>query len=527
VSEYRNVVEPFLANVEKFPDRLAVVYEGDRLTYDGLYDDVRRCAQVMYDRGVRPQDKVAFILPNRAEVIIVYLAIEYMGAVAVPMNFRLIPREIAYLANSVDAKMLLFDQRFEDRIQEARPELHDGIDMVAVGKEYGYAPRLWKMAEAVEEITVPLYTGGGLARIQFTGGTSGVPKGACRTHAADLVELHSVSASNGMLEMDHPTALIQCPLEHHGGHSWFMSSLAAGATVVVCGKFNPEKIYAQIDEHQVTHMILLPPTTYLRLVRDPSRSRFDLSSVRIVQSAAGQTTPEIIEGVFEAFPNADFNYGWGQTESGTGTSMRMTREMYRAHDPKLASVGKPMETLVLKIVDDDGQELSVGQPGEALAKGPTIMEGYYNQPELTAKAFTSDGWLRTGDIMYRDEDGYYYLTSRKKDMIKSGGENVFINEVQTAILRNPKVADCVVFGTKDPVMGEAVAAVVQPVPGATLTAEEVQDTCKQFIASYKKPRYIEFIDDIGRDDAGKVRLQTIKEYFDSKRAEHEAAGAAK
>lgn len=526
MNEYHNVVEPFLANVKRFPDRLAVVYEEDRLTYAGLLDDVKRCAQVFYDRGVRPQDKVAFILPNRAEVIIAYLAIEYLGAVAVPMNFRLIPREIAYLANSVDAKMLLFDQRFEDRIQEARPELHDGIDFVAVGKEYGYAPRLWKMAEAVSDITVKMYDGDGLARIQFTGGTSGVPKGACRTHAADLVELHAVSASNGMLETDHPTALIQCPLEHHGGHSWFMSSLAVGATVVVCGKFNPEKIFSQIQEHRVTHMILLPPTTYVRLVRDPSRPKYDLSSVRIVQGAAGQTTPEIIEGVFDAFPNANFNYGWGQTESGAGTSMLMTREMYRAHDPKLASVGTPMESLTLKIVDDQGNEVPVGQPGEALAKGPTVMEGYYNQPELTAKAFT-DGWLRTGDIMYKDADGYYYLTSRKKDMIKSGGENVFINEVQAAILRNPNVADCVVFGTKDAVMGEAVAAVVQPMPGATLTKEDVQETCKRYIASYKKPRYVEFIDDIGRDDAGKVRLQNIKEYFDSKRAEEEAAGAVK
>ena len=144
------------------------------------------------------------------------------------------------------------------------------------------------------------------------------------------------------------------------------------------------------------------------------------------------------------------------------------------------------------------------------------MTGYWGHDELTARVFT-DGWLHTGDIMQQDERGYLYLRSRKRDIIKSGGENVFINEVQTAILRNPDIADCVVFGTSDPVMGEAVAAVVQPVAGKTLTKEDVQETCKRYIASYKKPRYVVFADDIGRDDAGKVRLKDVIAYFDSKK----------
>ena len=162
-----------------------------------------------------------------------------------------------------------------------------------------------------------------------------------------------------------------------------------------------------------------------------------------------------------------------------------------------------------------GQIIQSGQVGEAVVRTPAMMSGYYGQEELTRAAFTQDGWLKTGDIMSVDDQGFYYLKSRKKDMIKSGGENVFINEVQTAILRNPDVADCVVFGTKDPVMGEAVAAVIQPKAGCRPTAEEIQRSCKAYIASYKKPRYVVFIDDLGRDDAGKVRLNRIIEYFDS------------
>ena len=171
--------------------------------------------------------------------------------------------------------------------------------------------------------------------------------------------------------------------------------------------------------------------------------------------------------------------------------------------------------------------MAPGEPGEALVKSPAVMSGYYGQPEITANTITPDGWLHTGDVMRVDENGYYYLCARKKDMIKSGGENVFINEVQTAILRNPDVADCVVFGTSDPVMGEAVAAVVQPVKGEavaavvqpvkgkTLTAQDVQEACKAYIASYKKPRYVLFVDNLGRDDAGKIRLKNVIAYFDA------------
>ena len=156
-----------------------------------------------------------------------------------------------------------------------------------------------------------------------------------------------------------PVALIQCPLEHHGGHSWFMSALSVGATVVICGKFDPQGIFEQIDRYGVTHMILLPPTTYLRLVREGHPARHRTDTLRIVQSAAGGMTPEIAHAVFDAFPNADINYGWGQSESGVGTSMRMTREMLSANDPRIASVGRPMETLEVRIVDEQGFDVAV------------------------------------------------------------------------------------------------------------------------------------------------------------------------
>lgn len=515
MQEYRNVIEPFLEQARLHPTRKAAICGSIEISYKELDVLVSKIARAFRDLGIPVGGKIAYLMPNSIELVAVYLAIQRIGAVAVPLNYRLISREIAFLANAVDASLLVFDKSFTDKVEAVLRDFDAELSLMAVGASTPFAPRLIDLAEHAQEPDVGVFLGGGLSRIQFTGGSTGLPKGACRSHEADLVEIRAVSASNLMDETDHPVVLIQCPLEHHGGHSWFMSALSVGATLVICGKFDPDAILGRIEEYGVTHMILLPPTTYTRLVQCDSIGSHDLSSVRIVQSAAGGMTPEIIEGIYEAFPNAEVNYGWGQSESGVGTTIRITRKMLAERAPQLDSIGKPMETLQIRIVDDDGDDVSVGDPGEAIVKTPARMLGYYGQDRLTYEAFTRDGWLRTGDVMVQDERGYYYLKSRKKDMIKSGGENVFINEVQTAILRNPHVADCVVFGTSDPVMGEAVAAVVQPKAGSNPTQEEIQDSCRCYIASYKKPRYVVFIDDLGRDAAGKVRLPQVIDYFDA------------
>lgn len=512
---YINIIEPFLENVEKHPQRVACVCGEITQTYEQLDTLACKIARAFRNRGVETGDKVAYLMENSVELIAVYLAIQRIGAVAVPLNYRLIPREIAYLTNAVDAKLLVFAKKFEEKVVESRRDFNPELDLLAVGASTPFAPRLFDLSAPAEPDLELFRDEGALSRVQFTGGSTGLPKGACRTHGQDLAEIRVILRSNAMLEMDHPVVLIQCPLEHHGGHSWFMCALSAGATIVICGKFDAHAVLDQIDEHGVTHMILLPPTTYVRLVRDGGVSSHNLSTVRIVQSAAGAMTPEIVRAIYGAFPNAEINYGWGQSESGSGITMRLTREMLEEDSPLLDALGKPMDEMEIRIVDDEGDDVAPGEPGEALVKSPAVMSGYYGQPEITANTITPDGWLHTGDVMRVDENGYYYLCARKKDMIKSGGENVFINEVQTAILRNPDVADCVVFGTSDPVMGEAVAAVVQPVKGKTLTAQDVQEACKAYIASYKKPRYVLFVDNLGRDDAGKIRMKNVVAYFDA------------
>lgn len=514
-----NVVEPFLESVRAHPGKTAVVFNGCEITYGALNDRINQMVGVLTrGMGVRPGDRVAYLLPNCPEILEVYYAIQKIGAVAVPLNFKLIPREVSYLVNASGASVLVFAAQFAAVVMEAAASFTDTVALASTGGAVPGALALEPacLLHAADE--PPLFRDEhALSRIQYTGGSTGLPKGAARTHAADLVELDAIMDSNGIGDDPDNVVLIQCPLEHHGGHSWFTITFAAGATLVICEAFNAEQILHFIDYYRVTYMILLPPTTYLRLLRCPTIDQYDLSSVRLVQSAAGATTKPIIEAIYDKFPNAVLNYGWGQSESGAGSSLRITRAMLAADSPLLESVGRPMKHVEMKVVDEAGNELPDGEVGEALFRSDATMQGYYGQPDLTDAAFAPDGWLRTGDLMERDARGYFYVRSRKKDMIKSGGENVFVAEVENVLRTHPAIDDCLVFGTSDPVMGEAVAAVIQPLPGSNLTAAEVQSHCKRSIASYKKPRYVVFMDDLGRDSAGKVRKQHIVDYFNERK----------
>lgn len=516
---YANVAEPFIESARRCPEKPAVVHGNVTYTYREMNDRVNQTARLLVeDLGVMPGDRVAYLLPNSVEILEIYYAVQKIGAVAVPLNFKLIAREIEYLIAASGSSVLFFASQFADKALEASSSLSGRVRLVSTRGAVDGCCLLESMRDGKSLAEPALFVDpSALSRIQYTGGSTGVPKGAARTHRADLVELDGVLDSNHLADDPDNVVLIQCPLEHHGGHSWFTAAFAAGATLIVCDAFDPESILRRIDRFRVTYMILLPPTTYVRLLSCPAIDDYDLSSVRLVQSAAGGTTRQIVEVIYDRFPNAILNFGWGQSESGLGTSLVITRAMLAEDSPRLSSIGRPMKHLEIKLVDDADDEVRRGEAGEALVRCEAVMEGYYGQDDLSHSVFTEDGWLRTGDVMTCDDDGYYTLVSRKKDMIKSGGENVFAGEVERAISLHPAVADCVVFGTGDEVMGEAVAAVVELKPGTTCTADEIREHCKGLIASYKKPRHIAFTDDLGRDDAGKVRTDDVIAFFDRRR----------
>ena len=505
---YQNVCEPFLLSVRRFPKKTALIFGGERYSYEEANRRINRLANALRDHGVKHGDKVAFLFPNCCEIVLLYYAIQKIGAVAVPLNFRLIAREIALLLKTSDSVMLFFDAAFAEKVMTA--EIPQQLRIISKGEVPGIAETMEKWETAASDREPELFLDPeALSRIQFTGGSTGVPKGVMRTHSQDMCELMGELLYCKMGSSPDQTVLIQCPLEHHGGHSWFTAALCAGGTLIICSRYDPEKILDYIEREQVTYMLLLPPTTYQRLCEYPGTAGRDTRSVKVVQSAAGATTPEIIREMERVFPNAEIYYGWGQTESGLGTTLTLSSSSDRGRDGSLCSIGRPMPFVEMKIVDEDWNELPDGEAGEAAVRSRACMEGYYGHSELTEALMGPDGWMRTGDIMYRDPEGFFYMLSRKKHVIKSGGENVFCADVESAVRRHPSVRECVVAGVPDERLGEAVMAVVQLKEGCSLTLEELQEHCKKYLSSYKKPLHMELVDTFDMDSAGKIRRDVI------------------
>jgi acyl-CoA synthetase (AMP-forming)/AMP-acid ligase II/glyoxylase-like metal-dependent hydrolase (beta-lactamase superfamily II) len=507
---YDNIAEPFLAAVRAHPHKAAVIVGDDVQDFAETNSRVNRINALLRQAGVRPGEKVAYLLPNSAVLIEVYYAAQKLGATTVPINFRSIPRELDYFLRTSDASVLFFAHAYAETVAAVQDSMRGVRLQVCVDGETDFAADLRNLIAGLPDDEPEMFRDPcAISRIQFTGGSTGAPKGVERSHRADLVSCEGTFGSNGLYADEAKVVLIQCPLEHHGGHAWFSSALSLGATLVVCATFDPGLILRQIEQHRVSYMILLPPTTLVRLMEDPAMGSHDMSSVRLVQSSAGGTNADIVAAVYRHFPNAVMNYGWGQTETGLGSSLVLTEEMAVCRLPRVNSVGTAMPLIELKVIDADGSEVPVGVLGECVARSEALMTGYYKQPEATAAAFTADGWLRTGDLMVRDADGYLYLKSRKRELIKSGGENVFIGEVENVIREHPAVLDALVYGEPDPVYIEAVAAVVELRPGRTLTLDELQDFVRRRLASYKKPRILTVLPTLDRDFSGKVRRDVV------------------
>ena len=497
--------------VQQFPDRVATVYNGRRQTFRQLHDRVGRLAGALQTLGMRAGDRVGMLALNSDRTLEFYLAVWWGGGVVNPVNTRWSAAEIAFSLQDCATAMLFVDDSFVAMVPELQAQAPCLEKLLYVGEKTAPAGFLdtEQLLAAARPVEDALRSGDDLAGVFYTGGTTGRPKGVMLSQEA-LAANSVLSLIASPLDRD-AVLLHSAPLFHLGGLSALMRSLVVGTTNVFLPAFTPGGVLKAIAEHRITSLMLIPVMLQF-LLDDPAARDADLSSVRVVGYGASPISEALLERAFALLPQADFVQGYGMTELAAGVTY-LTAEYHSAEGRKLGklnSAGRALNGIDLRIVDVEGKEVPRGQVGEIAVRSPCAMSGYWNLPQVTAQALR-DGWMFTGDAARIDEDGFVFIVDRFKDMVVSGGENVYCGEVEAALTRHPAVAAAAVIGVPHAQWGEAVHAVLVLRPGVQATTEEIQAHCKTLIAGYKCPRSVEFVAALPISGAGKVMKYKLRE----------------
>ncbi|MCG8590841.1 MAG: fatty acid--CoA ligase [Proteobacteria bacterium] len=495
------------------PEREALWHAGRSITYAELDRRASQVANALLAAGVQPGDRVCVLDKGHDEFIEVMFGIAKAGGVYTPVNWRLAPPEIAYVVNDAEAKVLFVGEAFHPAVAAIESELAK----VRVIVRWGEGSNTWSTyADFVGEASASdprCDTAEDETAWQlYTSGTTGHPKGAELTHA-NLVEVTNVIAMGIGGVRPGDSGLVCMPLYHIGGSGWALALFAAGARLVVTREADPTEILRLIPEEQVHHTFFVPALMNF-LLQHPDCAQADFSSLETILYGASPIPEELLVRSLETF-QCRLVQAYGLTET-TGAVVLLPHEDHVPGSPRLRSCGLPVFGSEIRILAGDGRPCPPGTVGEICMSGPTIMKGYWNRPEATAESIR-DGWFHSGDAGYLDDEGYLYIHDRVKDMIVSGGENVYPAEVESVLFSHPDVADVAVIGVPDERWGEAVKAVVVLAPGASVDAQQLVDYCQGKIAGYKRPRSIDFIDALPRNPTGKILKRELREpYWEGK-----------
>lgn len=497
-------------NAHKFPDETAYRYEGETVTFAQQFERGNRLASALWAYGIRKQDRISILSQNTLEFMECYSACELSGFIAATVNWRLAAPEIEWILSDSTPRVLVFEAQYAETIEKIRDRLgFVELFLCFGGKAPDWAQDYHAFRDGGDPAGAPSRpTPNDIMHLIYTSGTTGRPKGAMRTHRAEIATGILMATELGLIVSDKLQLMM--PIFHVGARFLQMAVHIRGGSVVLHRAFDPAKILETIVQERVT-MTHMAPTMVQAVLEQPGIEQMNLSSLHtICYSAAPMPVPVLKRGLKLLGPV--FLQLYGMTEGG-GTTLHK-----RQHKPdgtpeevkRLGSIGQAAPNVDLKIIDEEGRELPVGQPGEILTRTDTHMAGYWNNSAATLSALR-DGWYHTGDLGYVDEQGFCYLVDRKKDMIVSGGENIYSREVEEAVASHPSVSDVAVIGVKDDVWGEAVRAIVVLKNGSSITEAELIDHCKTQIASYKKPRSVLFVDELPRLPSGKINKVVLRQ----------------
>jgi len=491
------------------PGKVALMLDDMKLRYAEVNGAANKIANGLVGLGVRPGDKVALILPNTPHFVICYYAILKLGATVVPLNVLFKRHEVAYHLDDSDAVALIVWEGFLGEATEGFQQAKRCRNLIvaqAPGNSAGLPDGALSL-NALMTDTAPVFDthqtmSDDTAVILYTSGTTGRPKGAELSHFNMF--FNAYIGSEKVLQTGSDTVgLAVLPLFHSFGQTCVMNALLyAGATITLLPRFEPQKALEVMARDKVSYFAGVP-TMYFYLLNYPAADQYDLSALRRCCSG-GSAMPVEVMHAFNKKYNVTILEGYGLSETSPVASFNQLER-----DPKPGSIGVPIWGVEMRCVDADGREVPVGELGEIVIRGHNVMKGYYKRADASAEAI-KDGWFFTGDVAYQDEDGYFFIKDRVKDMIIRGGFNVYPREIEEVLYGHPAVAEAAVIGIHDPALGEEIKAVVAFKPGQSAAEQEIIDYCKERLAAYKYPRSVEIRDTLPKTATGKILKRELK-----------------
>ena len=493
------------------PQRLATIFGERQHSYLQYGERCARLGGALQQLGMKAGDRVGMLALNSDRYLEFFYGTWWGGGAVNPVNIRWSAAEIAYSLDDCDTRILLVDEQYKGVAADLKSKSKSLQTLIYTGDSATPAGMLnyEQLLAAASLIPDADRSGSDLAAVMYTGGTTGFPKGVMLSH--DSLASNALGYLAEGVTSGDGRALLIAPMFHIAIGALMHAHVMAAGTNVIAPMFTPQATLRAVQQHRVTHMLIVP--TMIQLAVDhPDASQYDLSSLKILAYGGSVISEAVLLRAMKLFPNAGFIQAYGMTELSPCATYLSAQDHRSGKPGLLRSAGRASVTAQVRVVDEQGHEVPLGSVGEVAVRGPNVMLGYWNKPEQTAAALRN-GWMHTGDGGRMDEDGYLYIVDRMKDMIVSGGENVYSAEVENALAQHPAVAASAVIGIPSEQWGESVHAVVVLKPDVTTTAQELTAYCRERIAGYKCPRSVEFRDAMPMTGAGKIQKTELRKPY--------------